>query len=229
MSNVHWSLRRALRDKDLYDPRRRVKVDLDEIAHPADIAERRREFRDWGSGYDDLGGLGVTFKPSTILTVGMRLGYASYCLCWGAISAGLRRVRLTGIDAEADTGPPLYGYRTLAMAAETFRRFLPEVRTTFFCHDVARDGLPPEVAAQPFRLVLVDEATTREGTLAVLRAGWGVTAPTGVLVALGTNDPTRQEATADFLTWLVEEDGASFSSQFVHNDLGMALFRRDAG
>jgi len=228
MSDVRWAIRKALRDKDLYDPRRRVRIDLDEIAHPADIARRREEFRDWGSGYDDLAGLGATFKPSTILTVGMYLGYASYCLCSGALLAGLRRVRLTAIDPERDMGPPAYGYRTLAMAAETFRRFLPEVRMTCFQHDVARNGLPPELTAERFRLVLVDEATS-EGMLAVLRAGWGVTAPGGLLVASGTVDPERQNAIADFLTWLVEEDGASFSSQFVYNDLGLALFRRDVG
>ena len=225
MSNVRWALRRALRDRDLYDPRQRVRIDLDEIAHPADIAARRAEFRDWGAFYDDLAGLGATFKPRNVLQLGVRLGYSAYCLCSGSLLAGARRVRLTGTDAETDVGPPTYGYRTLAAAAETFRRFLPEVRTAFYCHDVTRDGLPPEAAGQRFQLVHLDLGSTPEGTLVVLRLAWGVLAPGGILAVSRTYE--RSDVIADLLTWLVEEDGSPFSSQHIHNDVGMGLFRRD--
>lgn len=226
MSDVRWALRRALKDKVLYDTRRRVRIDLDEIAHPADLAALRAEYRDWGSGYEDCAGLGVTFKPRTVLEIGVRLGYSAYCFCSGSLLGGTRRVRFTGVDAERDTGPPLYAYRTLAMAAETLRRYLPEVKTTWCCWDT-RDGLPPEIAGPPYDLIHVDGDQSEEGTLADLRLVWpSLTFGKGLLVVSHANEQARSLAVADFMTHLTEA-GEPFSSQYVHNDCGMVLFRRD--
>lgn len=227
MVSDRWALRRALRDsRDLYDQRRRVRLDLDEIAHPEDVAARLRLYRPWPAWYEDLAGLGVVFRPRSVLEIGVRLGYSGYCLCSGSLLAGRRRVTYVGLDLEVDEGPPLWGYRTLAQASETFRRFLPQVRASFHLWDTVRDGLPSAVAGERFHLVHVDGDASRAGTLGDLRAGWGVVAPHGVLVASRANLEDKHAAVGEFLGDLAERD-EPFASQWVHNDEGMVLFQRD--
>lgn len=221
-----WALRRALKDKDLYDPKARVRLDLDEIAHPADIARRHAEFRDWGNWYEDLAGLGVTFKPKSVLEIGVGLGYSGWCLCSGALLGGRPRLRYVGIDLETDSGPPTYGYRTLAIAAETFRCYLPEVRSTFYRWDTVRSDLPPEVQTQRFALVHVDGDDSENGTFGDLRWGWDVLAPGGILVASRLHNDGRERGLTNMLSWLIEAEEA-FSSQWLHNEEGMTLFKKE--
>lgn len=226
MASDRWALRRALKDKDLYDTKKRIRLDLDEIAHPADIALRKSEFRDWGSWHEDLTGIGVTFKPKSILEIGVGLGYSGYCLCSGALLGERKRLRYTGIDAELDTGPPQMGYRTLAIAAETFRRYLPEVRGSFHLWNTVQQGFPEEVQAQRFGLVHVDGDASEEGSFADLRQGWGVLAPGGVLVASRLHNDAREQGLTRFFSWLLET-GDAFASQFVHDAEGITLFRKE--
>lgn len=225
MPSDRWALRRALKDRDLYDVRKRVRLDLDEIAHPADIALRKAEFRDWGSWRDDLAGLGVAFKPKSILEIGVGLGYSGYCLCSGALLGGRQRLRYVGIDAELDTGPPQMGYRTLAIAAETFRRYLPEVRASFYRHDTVQDGLPLEVQDQRFDLVHVDGDDSEEGTHADLRLGYNVLRPGGLLTVSRLHNDARERGLTGFFSWLLATEEV-FASQWIHNDVGMTLFKK---
>jgi hypothetical protein len=220
-----WALRRALKqERTLYDPRRRVRLDLDEVAHPADVAARWRIYQPWPAWYEDLAGIGVVFRPKSVLEIGVRLGYSGFCLCSGSLLAGVRRVRFTGLDLEVDEGPPLWGYRTLAQAAETFRRFLPQVKGSFLPWDT-RDGLPAEGLSRRFDLVHVDGDPTQEGTLGDLRAAWCVLGPGGILIASRTRAMPKAQAVGTFLGWLVDQ-GAAFESQSVHNDEGIVLFRK---
>lgn len=222
-----WALRRALKqDRDLYDTRRRVRLDLDEIAHPWDVAQRHAEFRDWGSWHEDLAGLGLVFKPRSILEIGVGLGYSGYSLCSGALLSGRRRLQYVGIDVEQDTGPPTFGYRTLAMAAETFRRHLPDVRGEWHCWDTVRFGLPDEVEQQCFNLIHIDGDGSEEGTAADLRLGWGRLAPGGVLVASRLHNDARERGVTNFYVWLLETDEL-FESQWIHNSEGMTLFGKE--
>lgn len=225
MASDRWALRRALKDKDLYDTKKRIRLDLDEIAHPADIALRKSEFRDWGSWHEDLTGIGVTFKPKSILEIGVGLGYSGYCLCSGALLGGRSRVKYVGMDAELDTSPPQMGYRTLAIAAETFRRHLPEVRGSFYRHDTVRDDLPSEVQLQRFNLVHVDGDDSERGTFGDIKWGWDVLALGGMLVVSRLHCDTRERGLTDFFSWLLAS-GEAFASQWVHNDIGMTIFRK---
>lgn len=221
-----WALRRALKDGDLYDPRQRVRLDLDEIAHPADVAANRAQFRDWGSWYEDLAGIGAVFRPKSILEIGVGLGYSGWCLCSGALLGGRLRLRYVGLDAEREVGSPGYGYRTLAMAAETFRRYLPEARTQFYLWDTVQNDLPPEVQAQRFGLAHVDGDQSACGTFGDLRRGWGLLVPEGVLVASRLHGDDREQGLTHFFSWLIEAN-EPFTSQWLHNEQSIVLFRKD--
>lgn len=200
----------------------RFSVPMHEIAHPDDISIFGTHFGE-NTYYSDYAGIARKYAPRHVLEIGVRYGYSGIALCLGAIAAGVEAPIYHGCDAEYFAGPDGYrNYRSNAVAAENFRRFVPGVEAHLHSMNTVAHGLPPEVLVQQFDLVNVDGDHSYAGCLKDLRQTWPLLAPTGVVIV---DDTGMADVKRAILVFLDEVDEA-VHYMWHSNERGFFILKR---
>jgi hypothetical protein len=128
----------------------RFPVPINEIALPSDICIFGNHFGE-NTYYADFAGIAKKYKAQAIMEIGVRFGYSGIAMCLGALASGHQKVWYYGCDGEffgAEFNHSTEGqgfYRSNAIAAENFRRFIPQVSAEFFGVDTQKQPLPVQI------------------------------------------------------------------------------------
>ena len=207
----------------LFDISERNPVPVSQIAIPSDITIFGTGFGD-NEYYGDYSGIAKKYPPRRILEIGVRFGYSGFAMCKGALAAGMQNVEYVGMDAEYFSGPTANqsynNYRSNAVAAENFRRFIPEVNTEFITINTQHEQFPPSVAFSQFDLINVDGDHSYEGCLKDMTNCWPLLRDGGIMIVDDTGMVDVKQAIAKCLeTWNCEY-------QWYANERGFAIIRR---
>jgi hypothetical protein len=227
----------------------RFPVPINEIALPSDICIFGNHFGE-NTYYADFAGIAKKYKAQAIMEIGVRFGYSGIAMCLGALASGHQKVWYYGCDGEffgAEFNHSTEGqgfYRSNAIAAENFRRFIPQVSAEFFGVDTQKqplpvqivggtdpDELPPTVTYTPwkFDLINVDGDHSWVGAYSDCKKVWPLLNVGGILLVDDMSMAEVGPAVHHFIKEIEDQNGAdAIVWQMHHNERDMMFIRRNS-